>query len=76
MATVKDVWRIEKTSTGWHSSFGTLIVSSAPNTNCTVNKFNAYESARHDTKSQAIKYAERGGMTGHNRGEIMIKTSV
>ncbi len=76
MTTVKNVWRIEKTSTGWHSSFGTLIVEPAPNTRCTVNKFNAYDSARHDTKSQAIKYAERGGMAGRNRGEIMIETSV
>lgn len=69
--TVKNVWLIEKTSRGWHSTYGTLITEPAPNANYTVNKFNTYESARHDTKNQAIRYAERGGMTGRNRGEIL-----
>lgn len=72
MVAVKNIWQIDKTDSGWHSSFGTLIVNRAPNVNYTTNKFHTYESARHDTKGQAIKYAERGGMTGHNRGEIIV----
>lgn len=71
MTTVKNVWKIYQTASGWHSSFGTLVLTPAPNANYTVSKFNVYESARHDTKRQAEKYAERGGMAGKNRGEII-----
>jgi hypothetical protein len=73
MATVKDIWKIYQTSRGWHSSFGTLVLTPAPNADYTVRKFNVYESARHDTKRQAVKYAERGGLMGKNRGEIIYE---
>ena len=71
MATIRNVWKVYQTARGWHSSFGTLLLTPAPNADYTVNKFNVSESARHDTKRQAVKYAERGGMTGKNRGEII-----
>lgn len=67
---VNDIWLIEHTSHGWYSRFGTRITKPAPNADYTVTQFHEYESARHDTKNQAIKYAALGGMTGKNRGLI------
>lgn len=76
MTTKKNIWRIYKTSRGWHSVYGTLIVTPAPNTNCTVSKFNTYESVRYDTKNQAVKFAKEGGLTKKRFGEIIVVQSV
>ena len=38
-----------------------------------MNRINAYETANHETKSQAVKYAKGGGLMGTHRGEIRIE---
>lgn len=37
MAMVKEIWKIYQTSRGWHSSFGTLVLTPAPNADYDYN---------------------------------------
>ena len=73
MEAVKNVWIIRKTRRGWRSSFGTIFSDPRKRAGCVMNRINAYETANHETKSQAVKYAKGGGLMGTHRGEIRIE---
>lgn len=65
------IWKIQHIGRAWVANYG--MPKTGTTNPCVLGNFAVYESARHDTKTKAIKYASRGGFTGRNKANILLE---